>query len=262
MKLTVVHNNIDLTLKMDGFTADVKTIDLTDGPIYVGYYKPLKTIYIELEDRSVTDTLDIEYFNGTVFTNIPVFEDKTFGLTSPGFISWEEVEQSKTTVNSKELYWLKITTATPGDIAINGINLVLSDDNDFGFIPGIQRLLPTGLNSFIGFHEEARKRIVQRIRNSGKVIYGRDDLIPKQVDQFDLLSIEEFRQASKYLALHLIYDYTSKNPEDIYAIKAASYHESYLESLNDRLTSLDSDDDGSEDDEESNVLSFTRIIRA
>jgi hypothetical protein len=263
MKLTVFQDDVNLTLKMDDFNNPSKSLDLTDGEIYVGYHKPLRAIYVEMVSRLATDSLVVEYYNGTEFTDVPLFEDKTFGLTQSGFIflDIDDLEQEETTVGGKELYWLKITTETPATVSVNGINLVLSDDKDFGFLPGIDNYLPEHSTSFIGFHQEARNRIVQYIRNSGKVIRRYETLTTKLIDVFDLLNIEEFRQASKYLALHLIFDYLKKSADDQYAIRSKENYEQYEASLNPMLMSIDTNDNGTAEDCENNVIQFVRIRR-
>jgi hypothetical protein len=260
MRLTVIHNDIDLTLKMDNFSSYSKEIDLSNGEIHIGYFKPLKNIYIELTSREVADEINLKYFNGSEFVDVPGLEDRTFGLTESGLIFWPEVHQVETTLNGKKAFWLKLTTSDEPALEVSGINLVLSNDKDFGFYPSIMELLPHNKHSFIGFHEEARNIIVQTIRNSGKRIkgYGLD---AKQVDVFDLLSIEEFKQASKYLALHLIFDYLTKSSDDQYAFKARDYYQKYEKSLNDQLLTIDTNNNGQTDSGENMAIQFIRLRR-
>jgi hypothetical protein len=260
MRLTVIHNNIDLTLKMDNFTSYTKEIDLASGEVFIGYFKPLKNIYIELMQRETEDRLSLQYFNGSEFIDMPEVEDRTFGLTESGLIFWPEIKQTETTINNKKAFWLKLTATEAPVLEVSGINLVLSNDKDFGFYPSIMELLPHGSRSFIGFHEEARNIIVQTIRNSGKRIkgYGLD---AKQVDVFDLLSVEEFRQASKYLAMHLIFDYLTKSSDDQYAFKARDYYRKYEKSLNDQLLTIDTNNNGHTDSGENMAIQFIRLRR-
>ena len=262
MKLSVVHNSVDLTLKMDNFASASKELDLVDGQIYIGYFKPIKNIYIEMITRELSDSILVEYFDGNDFVSITGIEDRTFGLTESGLISWQEIEiEEKTTISGVSQYWYKITTANPAVVEINGINLVLSNDKDLRFVPNLSAHLSDGATSFIAFHQEARNQIIQNLRNSGKKINGYEDIFLKQVDQFDLLDIEELKQASKYLALHLIFDDLSKSNDDQYFTKAEKYLESYEASLNSRLLSIDTNNNGKKDEVENVAVQFTRIIR-
>ncbi len=274
MKLTVVHDDVDLTLKMDNLTAAATDLALDDLPIYIGYHKPLKHFYAELEANAETNTMEVAYYDGSAFVAIDAedIEDKTFKFTMSGLVKLPELDHVKTTIASKEMYWIRLTfapieagteedPASAGTLGLNGINLVLSNDSDFGFVPNISDYRPAELTSWIGFHQEARNIIVQTIRNSGKAILQRADLVARQVDQFDLLEVEEFRNASKYLALHLIFDYLSKGSDDHYAIKAQRFYERYSDALNSNLMTIDMDDDGEKDEGESSSVQFIGIRR-
>lgn len=266
MKLTVIHNSVDYTLKMDNLTNPAKTLNLASGEILLGYEKPISGFYVELTETNPgsVPALDLKYHNGSSFVVVPNVEDRTFGLTKCGFVLWdnEEFSEELSSQSSIELYWYKLTTSIPASVDVKGINLVLSDDKDFGFIPNIMSYRPAAISSFIGFHQEARNIIVQNIRNSGKSILGFNDLTSKSVDQFDLLDIEDFRQASKYLALHLIFDHLSKAGDDQYALKAKNYFDRYTDSLNSRLVSIDTNNDGKKDASEMNAMKTVMVVRA
>jgi hypothetical protein len=266
MKLTVIQNSIDLTLKMDNLAGPVKTVDLTTGEICLGFHKPITAIYIELTETSPgsVPTLDLKYYNGSTYVAVPNIEDRTFGLTKCGFVLWDnaDITEEVSTISSREMFWYKLTTSSPASVDIKGINLVLSDDKDLSFVPDILDYLPDTLATWIGFHQEAMKIIVQDIRNSGAKIQGCADLVAKSVDQFDLLDIDEFKQASKYKALELIFDFISKdNKEDRFANKSAGYATRYEASLNSRLISIDKDNDGHKDSDESQALRTVQVVR-
>lgn len=266
MKLTVIQNSTNYTLKMDNLTNPAKTLDLTDGEILLGYEKPLSAFYVELTETSpgTVPILDLKYFNGSTYVAITKVEDKTFGLTKCGFVRWDNTDLTEelSEVSNLSLYWYKLTTSDPASVAVKGINLVLSDDKDLiGFIPNIMSYKPSALDTMIGFHQEARNIIVQNIRNSGMRIKGCDDLNSKSVDQFDLLDIEEFRQAAKYLAAHLIFDNASKSDDDQYALKAANYLSRSENSMNSRLVGVDSNNDGKKDPAENNGMGSIKVVR-
>lgn len=261
MKLFVSHYGVDYTLKMDSFTNESKNIEFDIGDVYIGYYKPIRNVYVEMVSRAFEDVLSLQYWNGSEYVDLPDLEDKTFGLVESGLISWGEAVQVKTTVEGREAYWLKLNTTTPAEIEINGINLVLSNDKDLSFVPNLKDHLAPTSSSFIAFHEEARNMIIQYLRNSGKKINGYEDIFLKQVDQFDLLDINELKQASKYLALHLIFDDLSKSNDDQYFAKAERFWSSYESSLNDRLLSIDVNNNGIKDDIENLTPQFIRLKR-
>lgn len=268
MKLSVVHDSLDLTLKMDNLANPVKSIDLSDGEIYLGYYKPIKNFYVEMDSEAATRALVLSYWNGSAWVAMPNVEDKTFGLTQSGYVLFPETIQLKTAIIGSEKYWLKLTVSDPAAVSVNGINLVLSDDKDLAFVPGLSAYLPDEMTSWIAFHQEATSQVVQYIRNSGKVIrqdvavvLPEDNINLKQVDQFDLLDINEFKNASKYYALYLIYDYISKSDDDNYAQKSKRAFEKYTENLNSTFMSVDLNDDGETDDAEDLAIQFTRLRR-
>jgi hypothetical protein len=269
MKLKVISDGDDLTLKMADLSAEATAIDLTQDEIYIAYHKPIKNIYVELEDRAVTDELVLQYWNGSAFVDVENINDYTFGLTESGLITWDEAEHEAHDYDSSgiERYWLKLTTATPAAISIHGINLILSSDRDLSFVPGLSAYLPDELASWVSFHQEATSQVVQYLRNSGKYIKphtkrdDEDEISLKQIDQFDLLDIFEFKNAAKYYALYLIYDHISKSDEDNYAKKSARAYEKYLENINMRLISIDDNDNGETDNDEKAAVQFTRVRR-
>lgn len=264
MKLKILHSGIDYSLKFESFTGAVNELDFTTAPLFIGFHKPLKSIYVELQSRIAVDSLEVEFWNGSAFAAMSGIEDETEGLTKSGPIRFSNEEQLKHDFDSsgKELYWIKITPSNnPALVGIFGINLVLSNDKDFGFVPNILDYLPDNLNSWIGFHEEARNTIVQTIRNSGKKIYQHETLETRQVDQFDLLQIDEFRNASKYLALHLIFDFLSKGEDDHYSVKSKRFLERYEQALNSNLMTVDLNDNGQIDEGENSAVQFIGIRR-
>lgn len=254
MKLTVIHNSKDLSLKVDDLSNQISVIDLTKGKLRIGYFKPIKNIYVEMKSRviigedeietPVSDSLIIEHHNGQEFVAPKNVQDYTFGLTKSGLISWDNSDGNVFEIDGKKLYWIELTTQAPAQLEINGINLVLSNDRDLiSSFPTLLSYLPDNAKSFIGFHQEARDTIVQYIQNSGKVIKDFKGEV-KSVDQFDLVNINEFKMASKKLALSLIFSWLSRDNDDRYADKASEYKEEYYSCLNSRLMTIDDNNDG------------------
>lgn len=271
MKLKVNHNSIDYTQKMDDFTNEATEFDLSSNALFIGFTKPLKEIYIELEDGTQDIGLSVDFWNGSSWEAVSELEDKTFGLSSSGLIKWKEglKQVKKNHDGSGEKYWIKLSASNnPATVLINGINLVLSNDKDLSFVPNLKDFLPENSTSFIAFHQEARNMIVQMLRNSGKKITKFDTvtnnnliLETRQIDQFDLLNIEEFRNASKYLALHLIFSYISKSNEDVFFQRSVRFYERFTDSYNTNLVSIDTNDNGVTDLGENLAVQFIGIRR-
>jgi hypothetical protein len=259
MKLSIFQNSVDLSLKMDDFTKSPKSIDLSLGEILIGFNKPLKNFYVELVEREDTeDSLSLKYFNGSTWEDVPGVEDRTFGLTISGMVSFPELTQEPTVLHSKDQYWLKLTTSTPAIISINAINLVLSSDQDFGSNKKVLDYLPEGETSFVAYHQEARDILISDLRKSNQRIIN-SNLDTKLIDQFDLIDIEEFRQASKFLALALIYENISRSDEDSYSVQAKRFMTRYQQSFGEMLVTIDLNDNGMKDDAPAPVSTLSSI---
>lgn len=266
MNLAIFHNNKNLTSHLFDLTFDALTIDLETDSLLIGYYKPISNLYVEMSKRVdeegvfIADEIDFQIQKSTGFEPLEVF-DRTYGLTGSGLISWDNSGHVKSTANGQEMYWIKLTTKTPALVKINGINLVLSNDKDLiGFFPTLLSYLPTGRESFIGFHQEARNRIVQHIRSSKRTIKSNTKLNTKNVDQFDLLNIEEFKQASKYLSLALIYSFLSRDDGDKFEDKKIEALAQYEISLDTAFMSIDLNDNGKDDESYSDKVGYIRIV--
>lgn len=271
MKLKVNHSNIDYTQKMDDFTNDPIEFDFNESDLFIGFHKKIKEIYIELEARSDESEISVSAWDGSSWVIINDLEDATFGLTQSGSVKWPEPTPNykQNLDGSGEKFWVKLSfVSLPTLVGINGINITLSSDKDLSFVPNIFDFLPEASSSFIAFHQEARNMIVQMLRNSGKKIstydnYLNNNLIieTRQVDQFDLLNVEEFRNASKYLALHLIFDFISKSNDDVFFQRSVRFYERFLESYNSNFVSIDGNNNGITDQGENLAVQFIGIVR-
>lgn len=266
MNLTIFHNSKNLSSNLYDLSFKAREINLEEGEIFIGYHKPIKNIYIEMEPRLdeegddfVEDEIEFSLSTKEGFEQQQDIFDRTYGLTRSGFISWNK-SYVKSEINGISAYWIKLTTKNPVVIRVNGINLVLSDDSDLtGIFPNIHEYLPSNKKSFISFHQEAMKRIVQDVRSSGKVIRDNKTLKTRLVDQFDLLNIEEFKQASKYLALYLLYSWFSRDDTDKWEDKKRDAYSDYQTSFNYQLVSVDVNDNGKDDESESEKMTYIRI---
>lgn len=253
------------------------TLDVGDA-YYIGLYKPFKNIFFELVNLDAADDLSFKYYNGSTFVDLPNLKDRTKLLSKSDFVQWQFEDESKitdswkkTTINNKELYWIEIT----GDMnikEIQGVNLVYTNDNDIKTeFPRIDDFIDN-LTSFISFHVSSRDEIVQKFRNGGEVIKPDTNLnnfLPNSsisnrrklydLNKFDLLNLEQVKQAAKFLTLSKIFFYNSRNNEDKAFLMSQDYYSKFSQSLKLFYNSIDTDGDGNEDLEENMQLNDVRI---
>lgn len=236
--------------------------------LYVGFDKPFKAFYAELSTKSVAaSVLSAAYYNEVTasWVNVAISDD-TKAFTRSGFvqISGETTDWGKTTINTVEKYYLRLTVsvALTAGTAFSGINIVYSDDNDLKEeFYGIDRLLPTSATSFILAHVASRNQIIQELSNKGKLKYdetnGWQGLTP-----FDLLDIYEIRLASTFLTIAKILFDASDDPEGNLIKKAQRYENMYSSMLQSMSATIDADNNGVvTEDEKVNKVTCRRIIR-
>lgn len=262
--LKILINAVDNSLRLSNYLTNSISIPLTTSDyIYVGYYKQISDLYIELNQTvpMVDNELEIEYFNGAwVATEIV---DSTYGLTQSGYLKLQKKDDAiKTTVSGSDQYWVRIRIKDNNiaDIELNGINLVFSDDNDLKeAYNSINEFLIDDLVSFIGYHQEARNFILTYLRNKGKTIKAQQAY--KLLDQFDLHNFEEIRQASKYLTLSNIFAEQSDNVDDKWYQKSRDFKIKYNEAINIFRLSIDDNDNGKEEPVEKQAIQYVEILR-
>jgi hypothetical protein len=262
--LKIFKNITELTLLLENYIAEGYTSPFTTSDyFYVGYYKPINSLYLELTAQNQVNDLIIQYWNGSSWVNISIV-DKTFGLKKSGYVQWERnIDGIKENmVNGHSLFWYRISISTNNiaSLALKGINLVFSDDNDLKeSYPDIMNYLPEGATSFIAYHQSARNVILTHMRNKGKSVENLG--VTKMLDQFDLHHYEEVRQASKYKALASIFYNESDNVDDKWYQKAKDFDKLYGDSINLNFLSLDTNDDGKEEAYEKQTIQYIKIQR-
>lgn len=264
MNLTVKHDDngsfSDYSHKMGAYGRDPITLTITSAEdnIYVGFEKPINAFYIDITSASGTEsTMTVEYWNGSSYTSVSELSDDTFGFNRSGFVRWDKEENltdyAKNTVDSGNMYWYKIN---PGidrtDIVISGLNLVFSDDYELSLEqPYIQDAEFLGNeSSHIKTHVAARNEIIQKFRNKN---YVKIDPVSGDIEDitvWDLLDIDEVKLAASYLAISKIYYQLSDNPEDVWSIKSVEYYNKFEKYINMARLSVDTNDDGIQDDVE------------
>lgn len=89
----------------------------TDEYLYIGHSTTFAGITMEFATRGSNNTLDIEYWNGTAWTNLEFsgneLTDGTSDFASDGNITFDiPADWATTSVNSSTKYWIRITTTT------------------------------------------------------------------------------------------------------------------------------------------------------
>lgn len=224
------------------------TLDINDYTLYIGYYKPINTLFLNVIKNANDIVLDVKYYTTAGVESVSGVKDLTFGLSTPGFLSWnnKQVGQVKTELFGEELYWYQVTASTAHNIVFRGISTLFSDDYDLiAAYPSIMNHLPEGQESFVRFHEEAAKDIIIDLRRTGLVINGKlsEPTIRKQLDAFDLLDKEEVRDAAKYFTLSKIFAWLSDAPNDKWENLASKYEAEAAGSLTPLIT-VDQNDNG------------------
>ena len=226
--------------------------------------KVMGQLYFELRntDDSLNHPLDIQYWNGSAWEDVPRVSDETDGLTRAGFIYWDRIDMQEVTVNGLHLKWVRLHTDHMKAIGrVRGINFVFSNDRDLlEDNPDVLDYIKEGEISFIARHQSARKFIVQEIRNKGMSCKYSGEKF-KNLDEWDFLNPQQFREASKYYVLHLIYFNVSDETDDRYAQKSDQYLEKYRAALDLAFLSLDLDGDGVAGDGDIQTCP-TAIVRA
>ncbi|MCK5605128.1 hypothetical protein KAR91_24775 [Candidatus Pacearchaeota archaeon] len=232
--------------------------------LYLGFYKPFNSTYIELETpNTIANTLTIEYYNGTTWVTADA-SDESRGLTRSGFIQWDKSSMESTTINSIAGYYVRIKVGVDNSaITFRGINLVFSDDNALKqefFEIDDSNLLPSGENSHIMKHVASRNHIIQMLKNQGYVKYDSDS-DEVNVNQWDLHEIMEIRQSSTMLALSKIFFNLSDSTEDMWWAKYIEYQNKFEAVFRLAKLTLDLNDDGVKDEIEKKAFKSMKWTR-
>ena len=266
---SVIHDDnstqIDYTQDAKSFIKDTfsTTLIAAEDYLYVGLYKPFERFYCDFETANTNaNDLDVEFWNGSTWTNVSNLVDDTKGFTRSGFVSFDkntDLWETLASIGGVTRYWLRIKPdADHSATTFNGIGIVFSDDDDLKEeFWEISSFLPTGESSFIAKHQSARNDIVQEIRNRGsfKKASGQQS---QHITEFDFINpVEEIKQASKYLALHKIFNNISDDTEGKLFQLSEYYKEKFKSAFSIYFLSLDVDDDGKNDTVE--VLNVRRV---
>ncbi len=270
--LTILHDSNSTTTdhshKMSVFGRDSVTLSInsTEDYLYIGYHKPINAIFINITTQEdLEGSLSLEYWNDSSWSSVTNKSDDTLGLYRSGFIRWdrEYTNQVKNEVNNESKYWYRITLSQDRtDIAIQGCNLVFSDDYELSLEqPYINNQEFLGSeSSHIKTHAAVKREIIQKFRNKNYIKYNSSTGEKEDINVWDLLDIDEVRLAATYLALSKIYYQLSDDQEDVWASKATSYEEKFNKYIAIARLSIDVDDDGLIAPDENKPSFSSRVI--
>ena len=257
----------DISLLAKDFISNPVSLELADTDyLYVGYYKKFKQFYVELDPvNTESNELGMEYWNGTSWAAL-VAVDETLGFTKSGFIyfdrptDWEEAD-----VDGDTRFYIRLQPSVSHSVGtiLQGLGVLFSNDLD---LIGIRSNIVSKHNngdSWIGKHEAARKLIIQKIRNGGKIkvneknqqndpLLTGNDIYYSDITEFDLHEPFELREASKFYALSLIYlDELSDEEDDKWQLAGKRHEARADEAVQLFMLKLDTNDDGEENENES-----------
>lgn len=270
--LIVFHDNnssfSDKSFEANDYTRDTFGLDLVsaDDYLYLGLFKRFSAAYVQtFTVNTVSNTFTAEFNNGTTWVTLAQFKDDSQGFTRSGFLTWtrNQTDWALSTVNSEELFWIRLRPSADHDTntVIKGLNIVFADDNDLvGEFREINQFLSEGDSSFITYHQSARDHMIQMIRNRGKLKVNTSSTLAN-ITKWDILDIDEIREASKHKALSQIFFQASDNIEDKWYQKYTDHLQFYNNAFDVFYLTLDKDDDGQVDDAERLAIKSLTITR-
>lgn len=255
------HSENAVDFSRDTFSMQLKTLS---DYLYIGYRKPIGAVYIEISTSNTSaGTLAFEYYNGSTWVSVDA-RDETKDFSRSGFVTWDRPSDWATTaVNGNTQYWIR-TKPTPDNtnVTFRGINLVFADDTSLNQeFPGINDSVFYQGNetSHILQHVAARNQIIQQLRNLG---YSKNNSTTgeEMLNQWELLDLQEIRQAAVYKALANIFFNLSDSQDDNWFAKYEEYSNRFEATIRGVFISIDSDDDGTADSHEKlNKVKVTRF---
>ena len=251
----------DVSIDLNNFIVDSVALTLTTDSDFltIGLYKQFRNLFIDVKENTLAGNVAFEYYNGTAWQSLDVI-DETKSLSRSGFVFWElPTDIAKTTINNRELYFIRVNGTN--NVELNGVNMLFSNDNDLVESYSSINDYLGGATSFIGYHQSARKDIVQYIRNEGHVKVSSIDGNIDDLNVWDFMRPEQLRSASKYLVLSKIFGGVADSMDGNFRGLSKDFKKDYENAIETFLTTIDDDDDGVEDDEEqNNSYKATRIV--
>jgi hypothetical protein len=262
-KLTVLHDDNNTfknhTEKAADYLRDTFSLDLssTEDYLYLGFVKPFNTCYVAFTTANTeANELSAEYYNGTSWVSLDL-TDETLGFTRSGFLFWDKTNMKAVTINGLEKYYIRIRPSADHDAetVVRGINLLFADDNalkqEFYDIDN-ESLLPAGETSQLVHHVGARNSLIQMLRNKGYMKQSSGSSALKQITQWDIMDVFQVKEAAVMLTLSKIFFTLSDSKDDTWWAKYTEYQDKFEEAFKLVLLSIDQNDDGIDDVQETN----------
>lgn len=265
----------DVSFDALSFGRDTFACALTSAAkyLYFGRYKPFSALYVEVgtANTQAQSEFHVEYWDGTqwVWLADNVIDD-TKGFMRSGFVQFTPpTDWAMKDIGPGERYFIRFVPSENflAGCTVQGMNLVYADDQDLNTVyPGVLNYKHSNEVSFILRHEAARDRIVQDVRNRGhrKVSPSGTTMLRKYAnyDAWDVLDVSEVKEWAKYLALENIFSSLQSTEDGLYKQKAEEYRELAQEARAAFYLTLDQDDDGVVDSNESSMdISVRRLVR-
>ena len=260
----VTFTDLSETLFDYGRDSSTVAIESTDY-IFIGRSKPFHSLYLEAGDtvNANSATMGAEYYNGTAWVALTLLVEGTASsgktLARSGFIKWASPALWESTeINSTDKYWIRLQPSAnlTATLKITGLNILYSDDEYLKrYVPDVMTMLPrdendTKLGSFVMLHEAGRDKVLRELMRGGIRKNRASDGAVKPIDRWDLLDINDVKDAATFATLEVIFRNNSDTPEDSYASKAAFYKGEFKAAMEGAQIGIDFDDDGREDADE------------
>lgn len=193
------------------------------------------------------------------------------GLPSSSYTSYWTSGASVAGVTLPKKFYVRLKTdiSHSAGAKMQGLAILLSNDLD---LQGVRSNIVSKFNSGAAWvlkHEQARKDIIQMLRNKGNRIIknanvnnplATEGLRFADVTEFDLLEPEQLRQASLYKVLSMIYlDELSDELDDKWSRQGERYLKEFFSMFNTFYLQIDFDDDGISSAGETTISTSTRL---
>ena len=262
----------DLTQKVNDWLRDSVTFDNTvaQDHLYLGRYKPFGALWFEMGTANVTAaTMTVEYYDedAVAWTAVTPFLEDTQGFTRSGWVkfspptTWGTVSVNSGTAR----YWIRLSFSATfvSSSTIQAIGVLFCDDQTLKTkLANFSQFLPTGETSLYKRHLAARDEIITKIKSQGYLKVDGVSGNPRPYNEWDLLEIDDIREAAKFKALAGLYFDLSSTQDDSYMDKYKEFNREYLDCMAGAQISLDQDEDGYESAGESaSQVSQPRLYR-
>lgn len=265
LKILTTDDNLsfnDVSIDLNNYLKDIVSVaDASITIFYVGLHKQFSKIYLELDSFYDGSGSFLFQANTSAGLSALLVTDESKDLTRSGFVEWSKGDfWDLTTINGDEKYWLKITCNNVGAYSLKGLNIVFSNDDDLMKETSLisDRFKRTGEKSFINYHVASRDEMIQRFKNSGKVLKDSQNNI-FEISQWDFNRPEQLREASKYLTLSKIFFDVSSEIDDKYYQKYTDYMSQFQKAFDLYLLSIDFNDDGRENENEKRNIRAVKL---